>query len=184
MAERSFRIVGIVLKRVSTGEKDQVITILTQERGKLVCIAKGVRALTSSRSGTLEPGSLFKGLCISTKSLPLLTQAQLIRDLRPAEPTLSKLRGITQFLEILDRLFVEEEIEPKLFELVVSIHTELREETPHKRTIKHKLLQLIQQLGFAEDNPDKYESVLEYVAHITERPMRSFEYLVVKNKSS
>lgn len=184
MAERSFGITGIVLKRVPTGEKDLVITILTQEKGKLACLAKGVRSLTSSRSSSLEPGSHFKGLCIVTKSLPLLTQAQLIAELRPAKPTLTNMRAVTQFLEILDRLFVEEELELELFDHIISIHELLRIDTPKRTMVRQKLLELIQVLGFAEDAPEKYESILDYVAHITERPMHSYEYLVVKNKSS
>lgn len=180
MAERSYPITGIVLKRIPTGEKDVIATILTQEKGKLVCVAKGVRSLTSKSSSALEPGSLSKGLCIVTKSLPILTQTKLLEELRPQEATLAAMRSITQFLEILDRLFVEEEIEPEVFAEILSMHELLRAEKPHRGLIRTKLLQLIQVLGFAEDDPDKYESVLEYVGHITERPMRSYDYLVVK----
>ena len=184
MAERSFAVTGIVLKRTPTGEKDQVITILSQEKGKLVCIAKGIRSLTSSRRGVLEQGSLFKGMCMVTKSMPILTQAQLIAELRPDRPTLSKLRQLTQFLEILDRLFVEEELELELFAQVTELHELFRSETASRSELKAKLQELIESLGFAEEDPDKYGSILEYVAAITEKPMRSYEYLVVKEQSS
>ena len=65
---RSFNADGIVLKRNKVGETDRVISLLTQEYGKLVAVAKGVRKLSSSKRAFLEPGNLVKAYFIKTKS--------------------------------------------------------------------------------------------------------------------
>ena len=84
----------------------------------------------------------------------------------------------------MDRLFVEEELELELFAQVTELHELFRSETASRSELKAKLQELIESLGFAEEDPDKYGSILEYVAAITEKPMRSYEYLVVKEQSS
>jgi DNA repair protein RecO (recombination protein O) len=71
---------AIVLKRVSVGEADRVVTLLTPDEGKLVCIAKGVRKMSSSQRAFLEPGNQVTVHVRKTNSLPIITQTQLINQ--------------------------------------------------------------------------------------------------------
>jgi DNA repair protein RecO (recombination protein O) len=67
---------GIILKRRNFGETDRIITIFTRELGKISCIAKGVRKITSRRSGHVE---VFHRVHISYhdgKGMYLLTEVQ------------------------------------------------------------------------------------------------------------
>ncbi|HOI05010.1 MAG TPA: DNA repair protein RecO, partial [Candidatus Woesebacteria bacterium] len=77
---RTFSSQAIVLKRRAMGETDRLLTLLTQDRGKLVVLAKGARRLTSSNRANLEPGNLIQAFFIETKSLTLLTQSRLLFD--------------------------------------------------------------------------------------------------------
>ena len=43
---------GLVIREVATGESDKLITVLTENEGKLVISAKGVRSL-KSKNGAL-----------------------------------------------------------------------------------------------------------------------------------
>ncbi len=51
---RTSRVLGIVLKMRNLGEADRIYTILTQERGKIDVLAKGVRRGRNLLSGRLE----------------------------------------------------------------------------------------------------------------------------------
>jgi DNA repair protein RecO len=65
---KSFSTQGIVLKRSNTGEADKIITILSQDYGKIVCVVKGVRKITSSKKATFEPGNIIKGFLLKPKA--------------------------------------------------------------------------------------------------------------------
>ncbi len=180
MSQRSYTLPGIVLKRMSVGETDRVVTLLTQEKGKIVSVAKGVRKLNSSKRAFMEPGNIVKAHFVKTKSLPLLIQAKLIHDSARAKSKLSRIRQLTQILEIYDKLFVEQEINQKLFQLVLEIRLNIINRNANTTQIQSKLNHLIEALGFPPADLDQNQSILDYVSKISERPMKSFEYLQVK----
>ena len=84
MSHHSSSTDAIVLKRTSVGESDRIVTLLTPEQGKLTCVAKGVRKLTSSQRAYLEPGNLVSIYLIETTGMPILTQTKLKNDFSPA----------------------------------------------------------------------------------------------------
>ncbi len=171
MSQKSFNTQAIIIKRRNIGETDRMVTLLTEKRGKVTCIAKGARKMRSSKRAFLEPGTLIQAFLIETKSMPLLTQAKLIAEHNSCRESLPKIRQLNQVLEIIDRLFVEEE-ESELFEQACKIVQKLdRGETAK---VSKSLKQLISQLGF---QVPEGQSILESVAEISERPMKSWEYL-------
>src|SRR6185503_8761599 len=97
LSSKTFNALGIVLKRTNTGETDRVVSLLTQEHGKLVAIAKGVRKMSSSRRADLEPGNYIKAQFVVTKSMPILTQTKLIDDCSQIRQSLPEIRKLTQF---------------------------------------------------------------------------------------
>ena len=179
---RNFSVNGIILKRNKVGETDRVITLLTQEYGKLVAVAKGVRKLSSAKRAFLEPGNLVKAYFVKTKSLPLLTQAKLINDCGLVRNDLVEIRKLTQFLEILEKLFVEDEVEADLFNNILELRQKISDQDISNGQIKKRLEDLIEKLGFPHPKETKYSSVLDYVSSLTNRPMRSFEYLVTPDQ--
>jgi DNA repair protein RecO len=179
MATRSVTISGIVLKRSNTGETDRIVTILSLELGKVVVVAKGVRKLHSSKAAVLEPGNYVQAFCIHTSSLPLLTQATLLADTGSARESLAKMRQLHQFLEIVDQLFVEEEIDPELFAELLGVRKEITSPTSSVQKIRRHFEKILTALGFHVSGT-QIDSVLDKVSELTERPIRSFEFLLVK----
>ncbi len=178
--QRSFSTLSIVVKRKNVGETDRIVTLLTESQGKLVCVAKGARKMNSSKRALLEPGCLIKAFLIKTKSMPLLTQAELINDFTQAKQSLPQIRKLTQVLEIVDRLFTEGEEDSQLFSQVVEILTDLNRTRHSSSLIKEKLNSIITALGYQSLQDSQYSNYLDYVASLSERPMRSFEYLTIK----
>lgn len=172
--KQSFNTTALVIKYRNTGEAERIVTLLTQEQGRIVCIAKGVRKLKSSKAAFLQPGNIVKVQLINTKSLPILTQATLESDLSLLHDNLPKLRQLSQVLEILDRLLVEEELERGVFELILETRDLVLQ--PNSRAqIKRNLEVLITKLGFAL--PDRKISLLDLVAELSGQSMKSWEYL-------
>ena len=179
-SSRQISTAALILKRTNSGEADRVVTLITPDQGKIVCIAKGVRKMTSSRGALLETGNLVKCQLVQTHGLPILTQATLISDCLPIHGNLVKHRQLVQFLEILDRLLVEQELELVLFEHILSIRSLIVTKEPTSGTVTGKLESLLEQLGYQHPDQTKFNSILEYVAALTEKPLKSWEYLVVK----
>ncbi len=177
---RTFNAAGIVLKRKKIGETDRLVTLLTQEQGKILSVAKGVRKLSSSKRAFLEPGNYVQAHFVITKSLPLLIQAKLIEDCAAIRTSLTEIRKLTQFLEVLEKLFVEEELEDKLFKQALNLRQGIVKKTLTNSQIKAGLGHVIQQLGYRHPNETDYDSILDYVSALADRPMRSFEYLATK----
>lgn len=179
MSSRTQNLEGIILKRTNLGETDRLVTLISQEKGRFVCVAKGVRRLNSSTKAALEPGNIARVQLINTKGLPLLVQAKLLEDASPARMDLIRIRQLAQILEIFDKLFVEEEIPQKTYDLLLTIRQKLiQNET---QVIRHYLQKLLQTLGFKDENNNSKQTMLEYVQQIAERPMRSFDFLQIKN---
>lgn len=167
--------IALVVKRTSIGETDRVVTLLTREQGRVAVIAKGVRKLTSTKRAFLEPGNLIKIQLIETQAMPILTQAILIDDTAKMRNNLVQIRQLTQLLEIIDKLFVEEELEANLFTQILKIRQKIV--LSSKLDLKKDLIQLVEWLGYQNLAETDFGSILDYVADITGKKMRSFDYL-------
>lgn len=180
VSTKTFSATGIVLKRVSVGETDRIVNVLTQEFGKLTCVAKGVRKITSTKRAFLEPGNVIKGFFIETKSLPLLTQATLIDDCSLMNHTLHSFRQLSQLLEIYEKLFVETEIEAVTYQRALNLRKMVVENTATTQVVKETLSKIITELGFQHPTESKYANISDYVSALSDSKIKSFDYLRVK----
>ena len=73
-----YREQGVVLRTYKLGETDRIVCILTQGRGKVRAVAKGVRRPGSRFGGRLEPFSHVDLQLYTGRSLDIVTQAELI----------------------------------------------------------------------------------------------------------
>jgi len=170
---------GLVLKRTNVGETDRVVTFLTRDFGKLVGVAKGIRSLKSSRRAHLEPGNYVKIFGAYTKSLPLITQATPLEDNGTSRQSLANVRRLTQILEVLDRLFVEGDTDQVAYLRAIELRRAVLKQASFK-TLQSLLGKLLEHLGYQDYRQTAHSSVLDYVAEITEKKMKSFDYLQVK----
>lgn len=169
----------MVLSQKSIGETDRVVRLLSRERGKITVIAKGARKMKSSKRAFLEAGNVIIAYGVVTKSLPLLTQAKLIEDCADIWTNLDKIRQLSQFLEILDRLFVEEELAPEVFEFILESRNEIVSTEKTKKTIVKRLEALIVHLGYQPLKDTQHSSILDYVSELSDRPMKSWKFLKI-----
>ncbi|QBI18620.1 DNA repair protein RecO [Egibacter rhizosphaerae] len=73
-----YREQGIVLRTHKLGETDRIVTVLTQGRGKVRAVAKGVRKPGSRFGGRLEPLGHVDLQLYEGRNLDIVNQAELI----------------------------------------------------------------------------------------------------------
>ena len=54
-----FKTRAIVIKSINLSESDRIITFMTENQGKVKCVAKGARKIKNRFWGALEPMSLI-----------------------------------------------------------------------------------------------------------------------------
>lgn len=69
---------GIVLRTYKLGESDRILHVLDPNRGKIRCVAKGVRRPGSRFGGRLEPFGQVSLQLYEGRTLDTITQAELI----------------------------------------------------------------------------------------------------------
>ncbi len=176
---KSFSATGIVLKRSNFGELDRVVTLLTKEQGKLACIAKGSRRLTSSKLAALEPGTLIKGHFVPTKGLPLLTQAQIINDFAGLKSDLTHIRNLFQILEMLDAILAEGDPQPEVFTIVLELFATLEQKKTNKTAaVRQAFTHILSVLGFSSAQAqDSKKPLRDFIEHLTQHKLKAFAFL-------
>lgn len=73
-----YRDEGVVLRTAKLGEADRIITLLTQNHGKVRAVAKGVRRTKSRFGGRLEPFMRVDLLLAEGRTFDVISQAESI----------------------------------------------------------------------------------------------------------
>lgn len=114
-----YREVGIVLRTMRLGEADKIVTIVTQGRGKVRAVAKGVRKTRSRFGGRLEPLQHVSLQLYEGRSLDTITQVETIEHFRGIREDLDRLTQATTMLEVVDALVQEGEENPRLHQMLL-----------------------------------------------------------------
>ncbi len=109
---------GIVLRHNGLGENDRWITVLTHDRGKLTCIAKGVRSVKSRRNPHVEPLNRVKLELWRSAHHHYLTAATAEERFGEFKKEMASLSSAAFMAEATDRLVEEEQNHPELFNLL------------------------------------------------------------------
>lgn len=181
MRQKNFSCHGLVLRRSSVGETDRIVGLLTKEYGKISVVAKGVRKLHSTNRAYLEPGNIVQAYCVITKGMPLLTQSKLIDDCAQMNYSLKSMRSLSQLLEIFNNLFVEAELDPEVYSLVLKLRNQVVSNQVSARHMRSHLGDLIQMLGYQNPEDSKYDSISAYIEALSDRPMRSYAFLQIQS---
>jgi DNA repair protein RecO (recombination protein O) len=146
---RSFRVDAIVLKHAEWGEADRAVTIFSRQRGKLRTIAKGVRKIRSRRAGHLEPFTRVTLQLASSKSMPIVTQAETQDAHIPLRDDLQRIGQASYVVELLDRFTYEEGENIPLFNLLADTLERLEDpELDVQVVMRYYEMRLLDYVGF------------------------------------
>lgn len=137
---------GLILKRHNFGEADRVLTVLTDRYGKISVIAKGVRRITSRRAGNVEVLNRVKLHLFKAKNYNL-NEAESLDTFAKLKENLTLSTTAFHIIELTDRLTAEEQKNPQLYELVVSI-LRILEKNPRQIFVRAFEVKILSLLGF------------------------------------
>lgn len=110
---------GIVLRTYKLGEADRIVVLLTEGRGKVRAVAKGVRKTSSRFGARLEPTSHAALQLYSGRQLDTVTQAETVDSFGVLRADLARLTKAVALLEAVDQVAQEHEPNPGLYQLLL-----------------------------------------------------------------
>lgn len=173
---------ALVLHVRDSKEADRLVTLLCPEHGRITLAAKGVRKLTSRRSGLLNPGNIIRCSWVSSGEWHTLTEVVAQETLLTTSPDLQRLRDFTGILEMSYYLGLEGIEQELLYERMVSLLRYIGSSPEyHRGLVRQQLLELAEELGVAEASTNQNgvptASVTQIFEEAFDRPLRSFSFL-------
>jgi DNA repair protein RecO (recombination protein O) len=142
-----YRETGIVLRTMRLGEADKIVTIVTEGRGKVRAVAKGVRKTKSRFGGRLEPLSHVSLQLYEGRNLDTITQAETVDHFRAVREDLDRLAKATTMLEVVDALVQEGEEDPRVLQMLLGALRTL-EAAPSPLVVPAFFWKLLAHVGF------------------------------------
>lgn len=159
---RASKVTAIILKRFNFGEGDKIVTVFSQQQGKISVVAKGVRRIKSRRAPHLEPLNevemvLHKNVVTEAKSRP-----KKYYDLK-------SLSFALYGAEIVDKLLPENEPHEDVYFLFKNFLAGSLDEAQAKQFT----LELLWQSGFFPRGQFPRHGLTAFVESLAERRVKS-----------
>ncbi len=106
---RLYRCEGVVIRRRDFGEADRLLTLMTDNYGKIRALAKGTRRTKSRLGGHLEPYARTSVLIAKGRNLDIVTQASVIDPMHQLRMTERSILYASHWSELADKLMVEQQ---------------------------------------------------------------------------
>ena len=153
---RTYRALGVTLRRSPVREADLLTVMYTREHGKLELLARGAQRLTSKLMGHLEPLTLVRVSIARGRSMDQVTEAEVV-DAFPAvkHGYENSARGL-YVAELVDGFSALSAANVELFNLTVQTLEELQTAGNADLALRYFDLKLLQLSGFM---PELYNCV-------------------------
>jgi DNA repair protein RecO (recombination protein O) len=111
---------GIVLRSIKLGEADRIVTFLTEGRGKVRAVAKGIRKPKSRFGARLEPTSHVALQLYEGRNLDVVTQVETIDANRPLREEYESFTQAIAMLEAVDHVAQERQANVPLYRMLAA----------------------------------------------------------------
>src|SRR5581483_11450268 len=111
---------GIVLRSIKLGEADRIVTFLTEGRGKVRAVAKGVRKPKSRFGARLEPTTHLNLQLYEGRNLDVVTQVETIDANRKLRESYGAFTQAIAMLEAVDHVAQEAEANIALYRMLAA----------------------------------------------------------------
>ncbi|MFA6017328.1 MAG: DNA repair protein RecO [Patescibacteria group bacterium] len=146
----NFKTEAIVLKKKDLLNRDVLISLFTQDLGRLTVFAKGVKKITSRRSPHLQTGNLINVLLSHKHDHYYLQESELLSGFSELKKDEKKVNNLYSFLFVLERLLPEQQKETKTYNLTKNFLIDLSKSIkPDSITVKY-LTDIMMQLGYLD----------------------------------
>ncbi|PIP27915.1 MAG: DNA repair protein RecO [Candidatus Moranbacteria bacterium CG23_combo_of_CG06-09_8_20_14_all_35_22] len=110
---------AIVLNKIDTGETDRVYVIYTQEAGRILARAIGVKKPNAKLAGNLEPITYCEIFLAKGKGRGNVTGAIAVENFLAIKENVEALEKVFSAFKIFSRLVTQEEKDEKIFQLLL-----------------------------------------------------------------
>ena len=173
---RIYKAQGIILARKNVGEADRVLTVFTNEYGKVRVIAKGIRRINSRRSPHLEVFNHVGLMIRHGKAMDSVTEAEMIESFPTIRHDLGRV-GVGYYLcEIVEVLVAERQEHRDVFALLLHALRELDTNASlHLPLLAGRISkELLRTLGFTGPKKEPVAAdVVSYIEGIAEKRLRT-----------
>ena len=162
---RSLKAEAVVLKKRDLLNKDVLISLFTQDLGRLTVFAKGIKKITSRRSSHLQTGNLINIIIIHKNERYYLQESELLSGFSELKKDEKKVSNLYLFLFVLERLLPEQQKETKAYNLTKNFLIDLSKSTkPNSIAVKY-LSDIMMQLGYLDKkvNFPELKSLIEEI---------------------
>ena len=138
---------AFVIKSMNLSESDRLVTFMTENHGKVKCVARGARKAKNQFWGTLEPMTLIHLIYFGREhqSLFRLNHSDTIESFHTIRDDFNKLYTGVYFLDLIDTMVLEGHSEPKIFTFLYQGLAALNQQKdlePLRRLFEIRLLSL------------------------------------------
>jgi len=116
-----YRAKGIFIKKQDQGEADQLLTVFTEQFGKIEVIGKGIRKITSKLRAGADVFCLSEIEFVQGKNHKILTDALAIDKFDGIRQEFEKSQIIYKIVELLDQFANQEAADEKLWRFLLQI---------------------------------------------------------------
>jgi len=175
MIFRSYIVEGIIIKRINIGEADKIITIFSKQKGKICCLAKGIRKIHSKRAGNLELFNVIRAQINIGRNLDYITEVEQKRCFSQTSQ-FKKILVAYQIIELVDRLTAENQENPDAYELLEMALLKICQQEFSNDDLFRFKKNLLVNLGFGLPQKAEFDSIDSYISSLTNRKMISNLY--------
>lgn len=141
------KVEGIILKRRNLGEADRILTVFTQQKGKITVLGKGVRKINSRRAGNVELINRVVLYLHQGKNFLILTEASSLDTYPKLKEDLTLSTYAFHIIELVDKLTAENQENRILYEHLVHVLQRLSR-NPRQILVRAFEVKILSNLGF------------------------------------
>ncbi len=153
---RTYRTVGLTLRKTPVGEADLVSAIYTREHGKMELLARGARRLTSKLMGHFEPLTLLRLSIARGRSLDIVAEAEVVTAFPAVKSDYATTAKGLYVAELVDAFSALSAPNPELLDLAVQTLEAVGDNQTGELPLRYFDLQLLARSGFL---PELYHCV-------------------------
>ncbi len=165
---------AIVLKKRHLLHKDILVTMFTDEFGKVPVFARGIKKITSRRLSHMQTGNLIKVVLQVNKDRLHLSETLLVSGFSGIKNDQKKVQALYCFFFIIERLLPENQKEPEVYNVLKSFEVRLAKDKGNmQRLLTYYINILMKHMGYLKDNKS-YEELIEIIENLIHEKLPVF----------
>ncbi len=145
-----FKTNAIVIRSTPYGESDKIVTFLTRDFGKIKGIAKGARRSRRRFQNSLEPFSYIRLIFFDRGGSGLVRAegCDLLHAFPKVRDDLKKIYYANYYIELVNEMAGEREVNPEAFDLLLSFLMDLEEGEPKEEALRMFEIRMLSLFGY------------------------------------